>query len=338
MVGFDDGSQKERELDGVQVNIIHSDLTSAVDVTTAKPLPENELLCFLGMMKAGPFDISAPIAESMLDAPLNPNGRPNSDVVKPRLGARDITAGPSASWIIDFVDMPEQGAALYELPFEYIKTHVKPIRDKSRDSLMRTNWWLHGRSRPALRKALTGLKRFIVTPEVAKHRVFIWTGPNVVPDHTCHVIAREDDYFFGVCQGKVHTVWSLAQGSWMGVGNDPRYSSSRTFETFPFPWPPGREPVGDPRLEAIATAARELTTKRDAWLNPAGASSTELKKRTLTNLYNQNPTWLQDAHRTLDEAVLAAYGWPKDIPDQEILARLLQLNAQRFAVQSNIGY
>src|SRR5437870_2805204 len=87
------------------------------------------------------------------------------------------------------------------------------------------------------------------------------------------------------------------------------YTPSTTFETFPFPWPPGKEPKSDPRVKAIAQAARDLVVKRDAWLNPPGASEQELKKRTLTNLYNQRPEWLTLAHRKLDAAVLDAYGW-----------------------------
>src|SRR3990167_5416436 len=150
-----------------------------------------------------------------------------------------------------------------------------------------------------------------------------------VPDHTLHVIARDDDYFFGIVQSRVHEVWTLAQCSWMGVGNDPRYSSSRTFETFPFPWPPGKEPKDDPLVEAIAAAAKDLVEKREEGLNPAGASPGELKKRTLTNLYNQRPQWLDNYHRALDKAVLAAYGWPEDSSDTEILERLLALNQSR---------
>jgi len=152
-----------------------------------------------------------------------------------------------------------------------------------------------------------------------------------VPDHTCHVIARGDDYFFGMLQSIIHEVWSLSQGAWMGVGNDPRYSSARTFETFPFSWPPSHEPKDSPLVEAIAEAARELVEKRDAWLNPPDASQEELKKRTLTNLYNARPAWLADAHRKLDEAVFAAYGWPSTLTDAEILDRLLALNHQRAA-------
>jgi type II restriction/modification system DNA methylase subunit YeeA len=338
MIGFDDGSQKERRLDGVTVATINTDLTSTVDVTQARVLAEDQHLCFLGVMKAGPFDITAETAKAMLDAPRNPNGRPNSDVVKQRLGAKDITARPSNSWIIDFgVKMPEKDAALYELPFEYVFTNVKPVRDETRRKRTRERWWIHGEARPGLRKAIKELKRCIVTPEVAKHRIFVWMDTSVVPDHTCHVIARDDDYMIGILQSRVHQAWTLAQCSWMGVGNDPRYSSSRTFETFPFPLTPGREPNDDPRVEAIAEAARLLVEKRDAWLSPPDASTAELKKRTLTNLYNENPTWLRDLHRALDQAVFAAYGWPNDISDQEILARLLKLNGERWKAQSGVG-
>lgn len=70
---------------------------------------------------------------------------------------------------------------------------------------------------------------------------------------------------------------------------------------------------------------------RGAWLNPPGAGAAELKPRTLTNLYNQRPAWLDLAHRKLDAAVLAAYGWLADLSEDEILRRLLRLNLERFA-------
>ena len=122
--------------------------------------------------------------------------------------------------------------------------------------------------------------------------------------------------------------FSIRYSAW-GWKIDPSYTPTTTFETFPFPWPPGKEPQDDPRVKAIAEAARELVTLRDNWLNPAGASEAELKKRTLTNLYNQRPTWLDLAHRKLDEAVFAAYGWPAGLTDNEILERLLALNLER---------
>ncbi|MCL4296182.1 MAG: N-6 DNA methylase [Anaerolineae bacterium] len=330
MVGFDNGTEKERTLDGNKVSQINPDLTSLVDITNALTLPENKGICFLGMMKAGPFDLDTQTAQNMLKAPLNPNGRPNSDVVKRRLGGQDVVKRPRDIWIIDFgVDTTETEASFYEIPFEYVKRHVKPLRDNNRRDSMRVKWWIHGEPRRGLREATKNLNRCIVTPEVAKHRIFVWMDTSIIPDHKLHVFARDDNYFFGVLQSHVHEIWSLAQGSWLGVGNDPSYSSSRTFETFPFPWPPGQEPANDPRVETIAQAARELVEKRDNWLNPPDASEEVLKKRTLTNLYNQRPTWLDLAHQKLDRAVFDAYGWPHDLSDEEILARLLALNLER---------
>jgi hypothetical protein len=60
-------------------------------------------------------------------------------------------------------------------------------------------------------------------------------------------------------------------------------------------------------------------------------ASAELKKRTLTNLYNQRPAWLSQAHQRLDEAVAAAYGWPADISEEGALKKLLELNLSRSA-------
>ena len=62
-------------------------------------------------------------------------------------------------------------------------------------------------------------------------------------------------------------------------------------------------------------------------------SAKELKRRRLTNLYNQRPAWLDSAHRELDQAVAAAYGWPVDLSDDEILARLFELNQERAEVR-----
>ena len=95
---------------------------------------------------------------------------------------------------------------------------------------------------------------------------------------------------------------------------------------------PGRLEASQKTIRAsklLRVAAERTGEKRDAWLNPPGASAAELKKRTLTNLYNQRPQWLEDAHRALDKAVLAAYGWPEDLSDPEILERLLALNRER---------
>jgi type II restriction/modification system DNA methylase subunit YeeA len=334
MVGFDDGSEQNRNLDGRTVPTINSDLTALIDLTRASQLQENTGIAFIGTQKGGSFDIPSTLARQMIEQGGNPHGCPNSDVIRPWINGMDITRRPRGMWIIDFgSDMSEQEAALYQEPFEHIRRHVKATREEvSSERRTTTLWWLHQRPRPEMRNALQGLTRYIATPRLSKHRLFIWVSLEVLADSQVVVIARDDDYFLGVLHSKIHELWARAKGTQLReMESGFRYSQTFTFETFPFPWPPNQEPKDDPRVEAIAQAARELVEKRDAWLNPPVASEAELKRRTLTNLYNQRPTWLDLAHRKLDEAVLDAYGWPHDLGDEEILERLLALNLERAA-------
>ena len=329
MVGFDNGTEEERTLDGLPAEVIHADLTGELNLTSAHRLAENMGLAFMGDTKGGAFDIPGAVAREMLAAPVNPNGRPNGDVVRPWVNGLDVTRRPRDMFIVDFgVSMSEADASLYEKPFEYVKKHVKPEREASRTT--RGEWWLHERPRPDLRAAVDPLPRFIVTPTVAKYRLFVWLEHPTLADHQVIAIARADDYFFGVLHSRAHELWSLRMGT--SLEDRPRYTPTTTFETFPFPWPPGQEPTDDPKVQAIAEAARALVEKRDAWLNPAGATTAALAKRTLTNLYNDRPTWLDGLHRTLDAAVLTAYGWPIALTDAELLERLLALNGARAGV------
>ena len=339
MIGFDNGMETEKRLNGREIAIINSDLSTTVDLTQAVRLAENERLSFIGTQKSGPFDLTKSQAEAMLVAYGNPNKKPNSDVVKPWINAIDVTQNRRDMWIIDFgPNMSLEEAALYEAPFEYIKRHVKPIRDNVRRPAHKKKWWLFGDTRPGMRVAISGLTRYIATPMVSKHRVFVWQPISVVPENLLIVIARDDDYFLGVLSARSHELWARRKGTQLREAESGgRYTPTSTFETFPFPWPPGREPADDPRVEAIAQAARELVQLRDAWLNPPGASAADLKKRTLTNLYNTRPTWLDNAHRKLDAAVFAAYGWPADLSDDEILARLLALNLARVDARGSLN-
>ena len=319
IVGFDDGSESSRELDGDTVTSINANLTEGVDLTTAVRLDENLGIAFMGDTKRGPFDIPAKIASELINQP-NPDGRDNRVVIRPRANGKDVTSRPSETWIIDFgVGMQISEAALFERPFEYVLEHVKTKREESRSKI--ANWWIHERPRVEMRQAINGLGRFIVTPTTAKHRMFTWLQEGVLPDHSLIVVARDDDYTFGVLHSKLHGVWALQTGTQLETR--PRYTPTTCFETFPFPQPTGEQ------QEAIADAARRLNELRDGWLNPEGAAESELKKRTLTNLYNARPTWLQLAHEQLDKAVFNAYGWPDDLADPEILERLLALNLER---------
>jgi type II restriction/modification system DNA methylase subunit YeeA len=330
LIGFDGGGETNRTLDGKPVSVIHSDLTgavtrsAAVDLTKARRLAENLGIAFMGDTKGGPFDIPGKLARQWLALPLNPNGRSNSDVVRPWANSIDVTRRPRDMWIIDFgLNMRENQASLYEAPFEYILDCVRPLRENNRRRAYREKWWIHVEPRPAMRNALSGLPRFIVTPTVAKHRLFTWCPREVLPDHQLIVIARDEDYFFGVLHSRFHEKWALRLGT--SLEDRPRYTPTTTFETYPFP----RATVDQRR--AIEEAATRLDGLRQTWLQAEGASPGELKRRTLTNLYNEWPTWLVKVHAELDAAVASAYGWPAVITDSKALADLLKLNLEREA-------
>jgi type II restriction/modification system DNA methylase subunit YeeA len=347
-------------LNGQPVAQIYADLTSPAadcdrssdDLTQAQPLKENADRCFRGTTKNGPFDIPGDLARQWLMQP-NPHGRPNSDVLHPWANGMDVTRRPSDTWIIDFgVNMPEAEAALYEAPFQHALQHVKPMREINRREAYRQNWWIYGESRPGLRAALQNLSRYIATSMVAKHRFFVWMHCDVLPDQQLIVTARSDDTTFGILHSRLHELWALRLGT--SLEDRPRYTPTTCFETFPFPSGltpniPASAYADDPRAQAIADAARRLNELRENWLNPPQwvnrvpevvpgypdrlipkpEHAAELKKRTLTHLYNQRPAWLDHAHRTLDAAVAAAYGWPVDLSDDEVLCRLLALNRER---------
>lgn len=328
LVGFDGCEEKNLRLDGSPVSVIHADLTggteagTALDLTAARRLKENLGIAFMGDTKGGPFNIPGDLARRWLALPLNPNGRPNSDVVRPWVNSMDITRRPRGMWIVDFgVDMAELEAALYEAPFQFVLEHVKPLRDQNRRSGYRERWWIHVEPRPAMREALKGLPRFLVTPTVAKHRIFVWMAPTVLADHQLFAFARRDDFFFGVLQSRFHETWSLRLGT--SLEDRPRYTATTTFETFPFPRPT------DEQRAAVSAAAAELDRLRTVSLKDPGTASVESKQRTQTELYNQRPAWLVNAHAALDAVVANAYGWPTDIQEDQALAQLLLLNRER---------
>ena len=359
--GSDDDHRPETRLDGDPADEIHSDLTArrggvGIDLTGAKRVPGNIGVAFMGDTKGGPFDVPGDLAREWLRLPTNPNGRPNADVLKPWVNGMDITRRPAGKWIVDFgMTITAEDAALYEEPFRSIQERVRPVWEKQRAAGRRHQWWLHHRPRPHMWRALNGLPRYIATPRVAKHRLFVWLDTRVCPDSATIAIARDDDVTFGILHSRFHEAWSLRLGTSLGVGNDPRYTPTTTFETFPFPDGlspdiPATDYADDPRAVAIAETARRLVELRDRWLNPPEwvawvdepvpgypkrpvardeAAAKELKARTLTNLYNDRPQWLADAHAILDAAVAAAYGWDAGISKGEALRNLLALNVSR---------
>ena len=349
-------------LDGEPVDEIHTDLTAkrggfGVDLTEAQRLSENMGVAFMGDTKSGPFDLPGGLAREWLQLPANPNGRPNADVLGPWINGIDVTRRPADKWIVDFGwSMVREEAALYEAPYRHVTEHVRPARQRNRVKSIKNNWWRHERPRPEMWAALNGLPRYIATPTVAKHRLFVWCDARICPDHQLIVIARDDDTTFGILHSRFHEAWSLRLGT--SLEDRPRYTPTTTFETFPFPDGlspdiPAAEYADDPRAVAIAEAARRLVELRDRWLNPSEwvewvnepvpgypkrpvprheAAEKELKKRTLTNLYNTRPQWLADVHAELDSAVAAAHGWDTGISEDEALGNLLTSNQSQLGL------
>ena len=292
LVGFG-ASDQTPMLDGAPVSRIAADLSSAersdatVDLTAAARLPHNADTSFSGIQKTGPFEIAGELARAWLRLP-NPHGRPNSEVVRPWLNGLDVTRRNRDLWIVDFgADMSGQHAALYEAPFAYVTQHVKPTRVGKREARTNECYWLFQWSRPVMRRAIANLPRFIATPEVAKHRCFVWLDRAVIADKNLIVIARADDASFGVLHSRLHELWSLRLGT--SLEDRPRYTPTTTFETFPFPAGltpadtahqrtetlaagaviPAGLPLGvRAHAEAIARAAHALVSLRERWLNP----------------------------------------------------------------------
>jgi len=395
IVGFDNGNERARVLDDASVPTINADLTSDMAAATARPLAEDQGIDFMGVTPSGKFQVGVELARQWLALP-NATGCSNADVLHPWLNAKEITGRPTGKWIIDFgceVDLAQ--ASRYEAPFEYVRKQVAPQRADYRTG--KRAYWCFERPRPEMRGAIGALARYGACALVSKHRAFVWLPPQVLVANLVIAFARSDDYFLGVLHSSVHELWARRMGTQLReVESGFRYTPTTCFETFPLPWAPGAEPTGDPLYRRIGTAAAALDAQRERWLNPpewiepiaqgvdtadafsdvppearpllrlsaiqaVAARDPRLRGRTLTNLYNERPTWLRLAHLELDRAVLAAYarvdaegGWagdwadvwepagagqplPKGHPlavrraeiDGRVLANLLRLNGER---------
>lgn len=272
-IAQDDGSESSRTLDGEPVPSINANLTAGVDLTQARRLPENAAIAYIADVKGGQFDIDGSLALEWLDLP-NPDGRSNRDVLRPWVNGADVTGRPRGKWIIDFgLDMPEAEAALYQAPFEYVRRHVKPFRDAVRRARYRDRWWLHAEAIPGMRQRLSGLRRYIATPVLTGHRLFVWLPAEVLADHQLVVVCRDDDYTLGVLRSRVHELWARAMGTQLReVESGFRYTPTTTFETFSFPNPRPSSERRSPKPPANSTAFARAGSTRPA-CHPSHSSS-----------------------------------------------------------------
>ncbi len=370
LVGFDKGDESARRLDGRSVLSINSNLTAGADTTLARPLSANRDFCFYGSQQKASFDITPAVAIEMMLSP-NPSGRPNSDVIKPSMNGAQLTRRTHESFVIDFGQEESLSAvAMYEQPFAYVKQHIFPSREHHAESRQRNFWWLHARPSPRYREWLAAGRTSVVTPCTAKHRLFVMVAPPLLVDHATAVFPTDDYWHFGLLHSRVFETWARSQGTQVRERESGfRFTPSSCFETFPFPEPTAAQrdaisaaakeldtlrsnwlnPPEWTREEVLTFPgsvdgpwaryvtepnAKGIGTVRYPRVVPADdAAAKKLAKRTLTNLYNERPTWLDLAHKRLDEAVFAAYGWPADLSDDDLLARLLALNLERAAAE-----
>jgi hypothetical protein len=339
-------SEKGSEADEPEVVLrerkgkIQSDLTIGANVTGTAPLKANENLSNRGVSLFGTGFIITPEKAERLGL----NRAPGLErYIRHYRNGRDITQQSRDVMVIDLYGLDaKEVQEQYPQVYQHVFINVKPERDQNRRKSRRENWWIFGEPNPKLRDMLGDLERYIATVETSKHRFFVFLDKEILPDNKLVSIALEDAYFLGVLSSRIHITWALAAGSRLGVGNDPVYVKTTCFEKFPFP------DARKTQKERIRQLAEELDTHRKR-------QQAQHPSLTMTDIYNVleklragEPlaarekdiheqglvSILRQLHDDLDAAVFAAYGWPPTLSDEEILARLVALNAERAAEEA----
>ncbi len=315
-----------------QIGEINADLSLGADVTSAKLLQSNSNLCYLGVKFYGQgFILTSEKASALKQTS-------SQKLIKPFVSGQDLAKSLRGLFVIDTDELElNEVTQLYPDALHHLFLHVKPERDFNPREAKRLRWWRFGENQPSMRKAVKGLSRYIVTSETAKYRLFQFIPGDWVAEGKAIVIASDDYYFFGILSSSIHEKWSLATGGLLGP--TPVYNKTRCFDPFPFP---DASPAQQARIRALAE-------QLDAHRKRQQAAHATL---TLTDLYNVveklkkgEPLTAKDQtinqqglasvvlslHQQLDTAVADAYGWPNDLPESEILIRLVRLNHERAA-------
>ncbi len=213
--------------------LIHADLSVGANIANVLTLKANENLSNRGVQLFGAGFIVTP--EEALA--LGYGSAPGIErIIRDYRNGRDLTDAPRGVKVIDALGLnAEQLRSQFPAVYQWLLERVKPERDQNNRATYRDNWWIFGEPRKDLRPALTGLPRYIATVETAKHRTFQFLDASILPDNKLIAIAMDDAFSLGVLSSQAHVQWSLAAGSWLGVGNDPVYVKTRCFEAFPFP-------------------------------------------------------------------------------------------------------
>lgn len=323
-----------------KTGLLNANLSVGVDTAKAVALRANEDLSNRGVQLIGGGFMVTPEEASALGLGRLPGIEKH---IREYRNGKDLTHRPRGVKVIDLFGLKvEEVRDRFPEVYQWISERVKPEREQNKRDSYRLNWWIHGEPRKAFRPALEGLPRYIATVETAKHRVFQFLDASILPDNMLVCIASDKADLLGILSSRIHIAWALAQGGRLGYGNDPRYNKTRCFETFPFPeaTPEQRQCIGDLAERLDAHRKRQLEAHPHLTLTGlynvletirAGGSLTP-KERTV---YEEGLVGiLRELHDDLDKAVAEAYGWPPDLETEEILARLLDLNARRAAEEA----
>ncbi len=234
--------------------------------------------------------------------------------------------------------MSLEEASLYKLPFEYVKTYVKPERDKNNRQARKEKWWQYGEKRPAMRKALEGLSFYFALPKVTKYIFFQSINTTILPCEANMVVASEDYYILGVLNSKFHRDWTEVQCSSLGLTF--RYTNTTCFETFPFLWRDTTTPL------SLASPPAPLLKERGVIMDQVANIMKELdefrlqmmKERNygITKLYNEffyePQSKLSKLHKQLDEAVCKVYEWKYEA-EKNYNKELFDLNNEIYEME-----
>lgn len=319
---------------------VQADLSIGADVAGAVPLRANEGISCPGVKLHGAGFIVTPAEAAQLGLGTVPGLERH---IRGYRNGRDLASRPRGVLVVDTFGLTESDLlARFPAVYQWLLERVRPQREALRGTTKDADayadlWWQFGKARASLRESLAGLSRYIATVETSKHRYFQFLDASILPDNMLVCVAQDDAYVLGVLSSRLHVTWALEAGGRLGVGNDPRYNKSRCFETFPFP----------NGTDAAKSAIRNIGEQLDAHRKARQAEHTDL---TMTGMYNvlhllrQGATLtekdrqihekglvavLREIHDELDRLVAAAYGWPADLSDDDILARLVDLNAER---------
>ncbi|MBZ0253427.1 MAG: class I SAM-dependent DNA methyltransferase, partial [Candidatus Methylomirabilis sp.] len=309
------------------------DLTVGPNVAGAAPLQANEALAGRGVQLMG----SGFIVTSEEAAALGLGRVPGLEAhIRAYRNGRDLTNAPRGVMVLDLFGLSEsQVRERFPQVYQWVLERVKPEREHNQRKTYREKWWVFGEPRGDLRPVLRELSRYIATVETSKHRFFTFLDTAILPDNRLVCIGCDDAYVLGVLSSLVHLLWDRAAG---GLLEDrPVYNKSKCFDPFPFPDPGEADKA---RIRESGEALDRHRKERQA-LHPdltitdmynvlaklrAGEALSEKEKRVheagLVSV-------LRRIHDDLDAAVLAAYGWPAGLSDEEVLARLVALNRER---------